>query len=80
MISNPSSIIKTDTHAAAKQIQKQVIHVESLLRHILKLTPYLQKLTLNKKSLKKLHRLLVKQHSSPTFDIEAIYQIPPTLF
>jgi hypothetical protein len=76
VISNPSSIIKSDTQAAARQIQKQVIHVEFLLSHLQKLTS--QKPTHDKRSLKKLHRLLLKQHSPPSFDIEATYQISPS--
>ncbi|WP_456277372.1 nuclease-related domain-containing protein [Bacillus sp. AK128] len=77
IISNPSTIIKTEDKATARIIQKQVIHVHRLLTYIKELTPSSSPL-LDTKSLKKLAKLLVKSHTPPLqFDMKEAYDVVP---
>jgi hypothetical protein len=74
IISKPSTILKT-AHGNTPILQK-VLHVQFLLDKIQKLK--YKETILNHKELKRMARLMVKEHRPETFDILTFYKIPPT--
>ncbi|MED3574727.1 nuclease-related domain-containing protein [Cytobacillus praedii] len=74
VISKPSTILKT-AHGNTPILQK-VLHVQFLLDKIQKLTS--KETILKHKELKRIARLMVKEHRSETFDILSFYKVIPS--
>ncbi|WP_102273814.1 hypothetical protein [Cytobacillus massiliigabonensis] len=74
VISKPSTIIQT-SHGYMNMLQK-VLHLQFLLSRIEKIGSSYKKEVLHTKELKKVCRILLKEHSPETFDALKFYKIP----
>ena len=73
VISNPSSIIKTDSHH--KELFQTVLHAATLPTKVELLENRYQKEILTTKDLKRISRLLIKQHTQANPDVLKQFQI-----
>lgn len=74
IISKPSTIIQTAP--GYMKILQKVHHVQFLLREMEKISLSYRKEIITFKELKKLSRILLKEHTPETFDILNFYKIP----
>lgn len=76
VISNPTTIIKTETQH--KQIPEKVIHAEKLVYKIELFNQFYKRDIVSPTELKRISRLLLKQHEPANQNILTLFQIEPS--
>jgi hypothetical protein len=76
VFSQPTTVLKADN--GQHQVQKRVIHAEQLYDRFQSFQQTYSQDLVDHRAVKKISRLLLKQHKPQTLDILSTYHIPPT--